>query len=344
VSQISPPIRIVLVLAVATAALYMLFLRPKSEVAPPAAPAPNVETSAPAVSKPGKAAEAAQGAVAAVDAHTAAQEGVDGVDAGETATAAGTTAGTAPNGTATPAAVSSDLKGLPKPIAKAIRRHKYLVLLFWNGKSADDRAVRDALRKVDRWDGRVHTEVASIRSISKYGRIARGVDVEQSPTIVVADPQLRAETLVGYVNAPTINQAVVDAMVNSEGVYTSAYLREIHQVCAQYSRRFWATKRPDDPREGAAYLTRGTAMLRTFGSHFKAVPAPKRFRSLRRATLADTSAVAGVYADWAAYVGSNPSASRYLAGIQRYMPRVRTISKRFDRRMDDAHVLACGTN
>ena len=64
-SQISPPIRIVLVLAVATAALYMLFLRPKSDVAPPAAPAPNVQTSAPAVSKPGKAAEAAQGAVAA---------------------------------------------------------------------------------------------------------------------------------------------------------------------------------------------------------------------------------------------------------------------------------------
>ena len=75
------------------------------------------------------------------------------------------------------------------------------MLLFWNGKSADDKAVHDALAKVNRWDGRVYVGSAPIKKIAKYGRITRGVDVEQSPTIVVADNQLRAETLVGYVDA-----------------------------------------------------------------------------------------------------------------------------------------------
>ena len=112
------------------------------------------------------------------------------------------------------------------------------MLLFWNGKSADDKAVRAALKKVDRWNGRVSVQVAPIRQISKYGRISRGVDVEQSPTIVVTDPELRAETLVGYVDTTTIDQAVVDAFRNTTGLFTSAYLREINGVCvASLERR-----------------------------------------------------------------------------------------------------------
>lgn len=62
-SQISPPIRILLVLAIAVTGIYMLFMRPKADVVPPATPAPNVQTSEPAVSKPGKIAESAQDAV-----------------------------------------------------------------------------------------------------------------------------------------------------------------------------------------------------------------------------------------------------------------------------------------
>ena len=53
VSQISPPFRILLVLAVAVLGIYMLFLRPKPvEDAPPEPAAPNLETDAPAVASP----------------------------------------------------------------------------------------------------------------------------------------------------------------------------------------------------------------------------------------------------------------------------------------------------
>ena len=94
-SQISPPIRILVVLAVAVTGVYMLFLRPKTEEVPPAEPAPNVQTAEPAVSEPGKVAEAAQGAVEASNDQLSAQESVDGVDAGESAAGtAGTGSGT----------------------------------------------------------------------------------------------------------------------------------------------------------------------------------------------------------------------------------------------------------
>ena len=84
VSQISPPIRIVLVIAVAVMGLYMLFLRPKEEVIPPATTTPPAATQG-AVSEPGKVKEAAEGAVEAANGQLAQQESVDGVDPGETA-------------------------------------------------------------------------------------------------------------------------------------------------------------------------------------------------------------------------------------------------------------------
>ena len=60
------------------------------------------------------------------------------------------------------------------------------------------------------------------------------MDVQQSPTVVVADPNLEAETLVGYVDAATINQAVVDALRHSGGMFTSSYLRAVDKVCWQH--------------------------------------------------------------------------------------------------------------
>ena len=342
-SQISPPIRIVLVASIAVLAVYMLFLRPKAEVAPPATPAPNVQTGAPAVSQPGKIAQAAQGAVKATNGQLQSEQGVDGVDAGEAAsgTASGTKA--AQQGAAAAAASGVDLKGLPKPIARAIRKHKTLVLLFWNGKSADDKAVRAAVKKVDRWDGRVYVGTAPITQIAKYGRIARGVDVEQSPTVVVADSTLHAETLVGYVDTLTIDQAVVDAFRNTTGLFTSGYLFKIDQVCAHASSHLWAIPDPDAASQVPAFLSTARGRWHRFQADFKAVPAPKRFRALKRATVADNAAAAAVLTDWMAYLGSKPAVPRLVGSLNKFAPRWHAIGKRYNRRMDDKHVLACGT-
>jgi hypothetical protein len=325
--------------------VYMLFLRPKTETVPPAEPAPNVQTSEPAVSKPGKIAESAQGAVEAANGQLQEQESVDGVDAAESAAASTTDTQTATQGPdATAAAAGIDMKGVPKSIVKAIRKDKVLVLLFWNGKSADDKAVHKALAHVDRWDGRVFVASAPIKKISRYGRIARGVDVEQSPTIVVADPELRAETLVGYVDSKTIDQYVVDAFRNSTGLYTSAYLRKIDRVCTHTTSHLFAIPNPDSARQVTPFLTTARDRYRKFAAKFKAVPAPKKFQALKRATVADNATGVAIYSEWIAYLGAKPTLSRVAGSLDRFGPRIAAIGKRYNRRMDAEHVLGCGTN
>jgi hypothetical protein len=345
VSQISPPIRILLVVAVAFIGVYMLFMRPKEEVLPPAEPVPNTQSSEPAVSEPGKVAEAAQGAVEAANGQLEQQQSVDGVD--------GEAAATGTKSQSTPAAKNSeaattvngvDLKGLPKPIAKAFRKEKVVVLLFWNGKSADDKAVHKALAKVDRWDGRVYVGSASIKKISKYGQIARGVDVEQSPTVIVADPELRAETLVGYVDAPTIDQAVVDAFRNSTGIYTSEYLAAIDRVCTKAGSQLYAIPDPDNLGQVTPFMTRARDRWHRFEAQFKAVPAPKKYRTLKRETVADNAAATAILNGWIAYLGPKPTAARLVNSLDSYGKRYTKLGKQYNERMDNAHVLGCGTN
>jgi hypothetical protein len=347
VSQISPPIRILLVVAAAFLGVYTMFLRPKDEVVPPAEPAPNVQTNAPAVSQPGKVAEAAQGAVAAADGQLKQQESVDGVDAGEAAAGTQTSTKTA-EPTAPAAAETSgvDVAGLPKPIAKAIGHNKVLVLLFWNNKSADDKAVHAALSDVNRWHGRVSVQSASIKKISKYGRIARGVDVEQSPTVVVADPQLRAETLVGYVDAQTIDQAVVDAMRNSTGLFTDAYLRKVDHVCVTHSNRIGSVPnyygggnlKKIDGRLDALDRQVQNLML-----DFGAVKAPKKWAAFKAAAAKDMATFEAQLARYATTVTPKSSAASVLAAEQAFRKAATPTGKRLDHRFDGQGLFRCGS-
>jgi hypothetical protein len=347
VSQISPPIRIVVVAAIAFLGAYMLFLRPKDAVIPPADPAPNVQTGAPAVSQPGKVAQAAEGAVKAADGQLKTQESVDGVDAGEAAAGSKstTTKTTPPTKPSAPAKPSLDLAGVPQPVAKALRHNKVLVLLFWNKKSADDKAVHAALAHVDRWDGRVSVQSASIKKISKYGRIARGVDVEQSPTVVVVDPSLRADTLVGYVDSDTIDQAVVDALRNNGGLFTDAYLRKVDHACTKASNNIGpiGAQMSSSFDEVSARFSKLANRWPRWAGTFKAIPAPKRWRAFKRATVADNAQAQTLLNDTAAFLGPHPTRARLLAASDKFDSRFDALNKRFNHRMDAQHLYVCGT-
>jgi hypothetical protein len=225
-SQISPPIRILLVCAVAFMAAWMLFLRPKDDAGTPAAATPTpadtrpVEAGGqPADSLAGKAVEKANEATAAQDAR--AEELAGG--AGETAATPSTTAAVAPG--EEPAVAGDDpakltkkaaaAGGLPVRVLHALADRKVVVLLFWSPKAAEDKAVRKALTDIDRHKGKVLAHATHIKRIAAYGQITRGADVEQSPTVVVVDRDREVETLVGYVDRRTIDQAVTDALRNS---------------------------------------------------------------------------------------------------------------------------------
>jgi hypothetical protein len=347
VSQISPPIRILLVVAVAFMGVYMLFMRPKDEVVPPADPAPNTQTSEPAVSEPGKVAEAAQGAVDAANGQLQEQESVDGVDAGEATAGTATATETAPKtGEAAAAEAGVDLNGIPKPIAKAIRKDKTLVLLFWNGKSADDKAVHKALAKVNRWDGRVYVGSASIKKISKYGRITRGVDVEQSPTVVVADNRLRAETLVGYVDAKTIDQAVIDAFRNTTGLFTDAYLKQVDKVCFAHSNawgRIPSAGSGLEMKKIDTRLNRVTERFSLYVDDFKAIKAPKKWRKFRAASVADLETVSSAFAHASATVTPKTSLFGFVAAARTLNSSGRPAEKRANERFAGQSLFRCGS-
>jgi hypothetical protein len=342
VSQISPPIRIVLVLAVAVMGVYMLFLRPKPEEIPPAEPAGT------SVSQPGQVRDAAEDAVDAANGQLAQQESVDGVDAGESA--AGTQSATkkAQPGEAQGAAAAApaqDLKGLPKPVRKAIRDEKILVMLFSNGKSYDDKAVEKAVTKINRWDGRVSVHTAPLQKISKYGRIARGVSVEQSPTVVVADPTLRAETLVGYVDRGRIDQAVVDARRNTSGLYVDSYLKAADKVCFDYSNRVdsipfesgYSNHRQLDRR-----LAEADTKFAAFAADYKVLKPSPKWRAFHKATVADLTAYSTRLHQVSKTVG--PKSSRATVATQRksFNPWVDSLSKRSDKRFAGANLPRCG--
>ena len=183
-SQISPPIRIVLAASLALVAAWFVLLRPGAEpVAPP-------QPAAVPAAAPANAASAAA------------------------ASAGGTAAATAPAKPAAPAAakpVEDAELGLPASVAKAVAKNKTLVMLFWNKNALDDRAVRRELRGINRLGGKVAVHVASINDVSRYAPITRGVNLEQSPTVVVVKGKT-ADALVGYVDKGTINQTVSDVI------------------------------------------------------------------------------------------------------------------------------------
>jgi hypothetical protein len=319
VSQISPPIRILLVLAVAVLGAYMLFLRPKAEEIPPVEPAGTTATQP------------------------------ETVDAGEatTGTAPATKAGEQPAPQAGAAAKPADeLKGLPKPVRKAIRADKVLVILFSNGKSYDDKAVEKALTKVNRWDGRVYVHTAPLRKISKYGRIARGVNVEQSPTVVVADRTLRAETLVGFVDRATIDQAVVDARQNSSGLYVDAYLKAADKVCFQHSNR-WDSVPFLYSTASARQLDRRLAQLDTvwvsFAADFKAIDAPAKHRAFHRATVADMNAYGARLHQLSTAVGPKTKHADLMAADKRAGTTFTPVGKSLARRFNKANLPRCGS-
>jgi hypothetical protein len=225
-SQISPPIRILLVCALAFLAAWMLFLRPKDDAGTPAAATPTTQSSRPveagggkAESLPGKVVEQANEATAAQDAR--AEQLADGAAPTAAAPSATRATTTEPAGDAAAAEPGKLTKkaaaegGLPLRVLRAMGDRKVVVLLFWSPKAADDKAVRKALVGIDRHKGKVLAHATHINRIAAYGQITRGADVSQSPTVVVVDRNRKVETLVGYVDRPSIDQAVTDALRNS---------------------------------------------------------------------------------------------------------------------------------
>ena len=301
-SQISPPIRILLVAVIGLCAAYFLFLRPKEEAvpaAPPAAstPVPAKDPNAQTNSKPGA---AVQQAVRGADNASARADQAAGGAIGETES------GAAP-GSSTPASAGVNtnpvaeapatgqtsapgspvtkeaLRALPKDVRKAVRDRKVLVMLFYNNRSYDDKAVRRELHQVNRYGKQVFVDAHWIKSVAKYQAITRGADVEQSPTVVVADANLKAETLVGYVDHETINQAVVDAIRASGGsLIKNPYFRQLDAICTSAEQQVKALQQPASAAAIPAYLVGVQGVTNDAQRKVAGVKAPQKWRHFHK--------------------------------------------------------------
>ena len=87
-----------------------------------------------------------------------------------------------------------------------------VVLLFWDGKSAEDFTVRRAVDRVDTRGGKVRIRVANLRQIAKYGAITAGVPVTSSPTVLIIGKDRKAESITGLTVPGEINDAVTGVM------------------------------------------------------------------------------------------------------------------------------------
>lgn len=289
--QISPPMRIALAVAVLFGAVYMLVLKPGGETAPETA----ASTTAPASQSAsdsntantglGKAVEAANGAAAKTEAAQEAR-GV-GTESGSASAPSTTNSSSSSPAESAPAQSSKpeddSLAELPKWLQTSMDK-KVVAILFTNGTSADDRRTQEALKHAYKADGKVVTRAVSIKQISKYRPVAQGVDVQQSPTLMVIDRARGAQALVGYSSEDTINQAIIDGLLATDRpIEKNKYLQLVQRECRQIANQAIIGEARGDTVQGARKnITALIATLSSSAGTIKNAPVPAGYKGLSR--------------------------------------------------------------
>jgi hypothetical protein len=222
VSQISLPFRIALLAMLAVCAVWFTVLKPK-------APAPTPAT-APGVTGLANDVKAAKGAAKASDAANAKVQNATGGTAAQTDTSAakaktraahaavtGKTAATAKAAPAKKAPAKKATADASAPLLTALGEKKAVVLVFYNAKGSDDRAVRAAAGRVSHRHGRVIVKTVPVSRLGRYAPITKGVAVAQTPTVMVLAPGNTARTIVGFTTQSEIDQLVGDALTAKAG-------------------------------------------------------------------------------------------------------------------------------
>ena len=346
-SQISPPIRILVIAVLALMAAWMLVLKPREEPVA-ATPAP---ATAPGATGLGNAVDQAQDAAATQEARDAevqkATGGGDEAGAGTAEPAATDAEAALATGRVLTLAPLADekTKNLPAGIRKALARREVLAIGVFNTRNkawapmaADDRRVRRALSKANRYGGRVTIHSATLGDLSRLRPVIGELNVAQSPSVVVVDRNRRATLLEGYVDRVSINQAIADARRNSIAFrIKNAYLGEANELCGEYALRADRFQLPKARSAIAPAFRRLDALAGTYLRRFGRLSPPARFKGLHGqlmgALRSDRRRVAGAGA--ALNAGNPARALTLLTGADL------AAAVALDRRLDRAGVTSC---
>jgi hypothetical protein len=196
--------------------------------AAPAGPAPAPAAKAPStVPRPNGAATSPAGQVGQIVGQRAARSANAAVQSG--LVAVGLAAAAALGGSAHPTTVQAArlaaphrapvhraLPGVtPGMIRQALARGDAVALLFYSPLSSDDRAVRAELPLVNRRGGRVAVYGVALNGLARFKNVLRGIQVVQSPTVVVMARGANPRLLEGYTDHAEIDQATLLALTSA---------------------------------------------------------------------------------------------------------------------------------
>ena len=293
-SQISPPIRIVLVAVIGLIAAWTLFLRPKTEEVPAPTPAPatapGVTGLSNAVDKAKEAAKTSDEANDKVQKATG-EEGAAASKAGK-AKSKDNAASQFVTGRELPLEplTAEQTKGLPKKIVTALNERKVFVVgVFdtketrWARMASDDRRVRRELEKANRYKGQVAVDQTSLGELSKLNAVVGDVGVSQSPSVVVVDRNRVATVLNGFVEVNAINQAIADARRNSTEVrITDPFVRQLNRTCANLLVRMDRMDAPTTKAGIKPALRQYERLMASYSAAFASLKGKSKYRPIAK--------------------------------------------------------------
>ena len=292
VSQISPPIRIVLIAAIGLIAAWMLFLRPKTEAAPAPTPAP---ATAPGVTGLSNAVDKAKDAGAAQEARDGKVQKATGGDEAASNGKAGSKSSSAPalvSGrvhTLEPL-TAEQTEGLPRKIVRALDNRQVFVVGIldtkekrWARMATDDRRVRRALDDANTYGGRVAIAQTSLAGMTKLNAVVGELGVSQTPSVVVVDRNREAVVLTGFVEVNAINQAIADARRNSiERRIKDPYVRRLNETCANLFLRMDRLNAPTTPAGVKPALRQYERLMAAYSAAFLSLKGKSRYRPIAK--------------------------------------------------------------
>ena len=99
-----------------------------------------------------------------------------------------------------------------KKAERAVADHKKVVILFQNPRALDDQAVADSVRIARPPDEEASSSSPTTsRNVDNYGKLLEDLGVNQPPAIVIIGRSGKAQLVEGYIDGPSLVQAVADA-------------------------------------------------------------------------------------------------------------------------------------
>ncbi len=97
-------------------------------------------------------------------------------------------------------------------VEHALGEGKVAVILFWDAKGSDDRAVQQEVRRMQAGAPRDFVAFqASSHEVTSFGTITRGVQVYGTPTLLIVNKKGQTTTITGFTDAYSIQQAINEA-------------------------------------------------------------------------------------------------------------------------------------